>query len=77
MHPLYFGSAITGAGVDALMDGMRELLPAASRDADGPVAGTVFKVERGPAGEKIAYVRLRSGTRAHARPRALGAARAR
>jgi len=30
--------------------------------ADGPVAGTVFKIERGPAGEKIAYVRMFSGT---------------
>ena len=27
-----------------------------------PVSGTVFKVERGPAGEKIAYVRMFSGT---------------
>ena len=26
------------------------------------VSGTVFKVERGPAGEKIAYVRMFSGT---------------
>src|SRR6185312_5192647 len=26
------------------------------------VAGQVFKVERGPAGEKRAYVRMRSGT---------------
>ena len=36
--------------------------PATSGDADGPVSGTVFKVERGPAGEKIAYVRMFSGT---------------
>ncbi|WP_431047637.1 GTP-binding protein [Streptomyces sp. P1-3] len=62
VHPVFFGSAITGAGVAALTAGIRELLPAAGGDADGPVSGTVFKVERGPAGEKIAYVRLRSGT---------------
>jgi ribosomal protection tetracycline resistance protein len=31
-------------------------------DAEGPVSGTVFKVERGAAGEKIAYVRIFSGT---------------
>ncbi|MEU3462806.1 translation factor GTPase family protein [Streptomyces sp. NPDC006733] len=61
-HPVFFGSAITGAGVDALVSGITELLPAAAHDADGPVSGTVFKVERGPAGEKIAYVRLFSGT---------------
>ncbi len=31
-------------------------------DAHGPVPGTVFKVERGPAGEKIACVRMFSAT---------------
>ena len=62
MHPVFFGSAITGAGVDALIAGINELLPAAEGDADGPVSGTVFKIERGPAGEKIAYVRMFSGT---------------
>jgi ribosomal protection tetracycline resistance protein len=62
IHPVFFGSALTGAGVDALMGGIAELLPAAEGDADGPVSGTVFKVERGPAGEKLAYVRMFSGT---------------
>jgi ribosomal protection tetracycline resistance protein len=62
VHPVFFGSAITGAGVDALMSGIAELLPAADRDLDGPVSGAVFKIERGPAGEKIAYARMFSGT---------------
>ncbi len=62
VHPVFFGSAITGTGVDALIAGIRELLPAAEGDVDGPVSGTVFKVERGQAGEKIAYVRMFSGT---------------
>ena len=62
VHPVFFGSAITGAGADSLMAGIAELLPAATGDADGPVSGTVFKVERGPAGNKIAYVRMLSGT---------------
>jgi ribosomal protection tetracycline resistance protein len=61
VHPVFFGSARTGAGVAALIDGITELLPAAEGDADGPVAGTVFKIERGPGGEKLAYVRMRSG----------------
>ena len=55
VHPVFFGSAITGAGVDALTAGITELLPAAAGDAGGPVSGSVFKVERGPAGEKVAY----------------------
>jgi len=62
VHPVFFGSAITGAGVDRLIAGIGELLPATEGDVDGPVSGTVFKVERGPAGEKVAYVRIFSGT---------------
>jgi ribosomal protection tetracycline resistance protein len=68
VHPVYFGSAMTGAGVDPLMSGIGELLPAAERDVDGPVSGTVFKIERGRAGEKIAYVRMFSGA-VHTRDR--------
>ena len=62
VHPVFFGSAITGAGVDALIAGIAELLPAAEGHADGPLSGTVFKVERGVAGERIAWVRVFSGT---------------
>ncbi|WP_371667692.1 TetM/TetW/TetO/TetS family tetracycline resistance ribosomal protection protein [Streptomyces sp. NBC_00289] len=62
VHPVYFGSAATGAGVDDLVTGVRKLLPAADGDPAGPLSGTVFKVERGPAGEKVAYARVFSGT---------------
>jgi ribosomal protection tetracycline resistance protein len=59
VHPVFFGSAITGAGVEHLATGIAELLPAAPRG--GPQKGTVFKVERGPAGERVAYVRMLAG----------------
>src|SRR6185437_12354282 len=62
MHPVFYGSAITGAGVDSLIAGIRELLPIAGGATAGPMAGTVFKIERGPAGEKVAYVRMFTGT---------------
>jgi ribosomal protection tetracycline resistance protein len=62
VHPVYFGSAATGAGVSELVAGIRELLPAADGDPEGPLSATVFKVDRGPAGEKIAYTRVFSGT---------------
>jgi ribosomal protection tetracycline resistance protein len=62
VHPVFFGSAVTGAGVESLMIGIAELLPASKGDPDGPVSGTVFKIERGTNGEKIAYVRMFSGT---------------
>jgi ribosomal protection tetracycline resistance protein len=62
VHPVYFGSAITGAGVDCLTAGLAEFLPPAGGDAGAAGAGTVFKVERGMAGEKVAYVRMFAGT---------------
>jgi ribosomal protection tetracycline resistance protein len=62
VHPVFFGSAITGAGVGPLMGGIAELLPAVEGNADGPVSGTIFKIERGSAGGKIAFVRMFSGT---------------
>ncbi|HUZ52590.1 MAG TPA: translation factor GTPase family protein [Streptosporangiaceae bacterium] len=70
VHPVFFGSAVTGAGVDRLTAGITGLLPAVDTkaEADGPVSAAVFKVGRGPAGEKIAYVRMFAGT-LHARER--------
>ena len=61
IHPVFCGSAITGAGVDALRAGIAELLPAGRRDGEGELSGTVFKIERGERGERIAYVRVFSG----------------
>jgi ribosomal protection tetracycline resistance protein len=60
VHPVFFGSATTGAGIDELMAAITRFLPAEDT-APGPMSGAVFKVERGPAGEKIAYVRMFAG----------------
>jgi ribosomal protection tetracycline resistance protein len=62
VHPVFYGSAITGAGVAELTTGITELLPAADGDPAGAAAGSVFKIERGSSGEKIAYIRMFSGT---------------
>ncbi|MGE5828997.1 MAG: GTP-binding protein [Micromonosporaceae bacterium] len=62
VHPVFFGSAITGEGVESLLGELVELLPTDAGDADAPVAATVFKVDRGPAGEKVAYLRMFAGT---------------
>jgi ribosomal protection tetracycline resistance protein len=61
VHPVFFGSAMTGTGVGWLLDGIVRLFPAAPVANGRAPSGTVFKVERGPAGEKIAYVRMFSG----------------
>ena len=63
VHPVFFGSARTGAGIDSLMSGIADLLPASTPcDPHAQTLGTVFKIERGAARKKIAYVRLFSGT---------------
>jgi ribosomal protection tetracycline resistance protein len=62
VHPVFFGSALTGAGVEQLMAGIVELLPSSAGDPNGLLSAAVFKIERPPSGEKIAYVRVFSGT---------------
>ncbi|RYC09627.1 elongation factor G [Nocardioides zhouii] len=65
LHPVFAGSAATGAGVPDLMDAIATLLPDADPATDpdtGDVAsGRVFKVDRGESGDKVAYVRMFSG----------------
>src|SRR5436305_11396751 len=61
LHPVFFGSALTGAGVDEVMAGIAELLPARAGDGDGSLSARVFKIERGPDGDRIAYTRVFSG----------------
>jgi ribosomal protection tetracycline resistance protein len=61
VHPVYFGSAVTGAGVETLLHELAGLLSVPVPEAGGPLSGRVFKIERGTAGEKVAYVRLFSG----------------
>jgi ribosomal protection tetracycline resistance protein len=62
LHPVFAGSAATGAGVPELMAGIGTLLPATVPTSTGEPSGRVFKVERGAAGEKVAYVRMFSGS---------------
>jgi ribosomal protection tetracycline resistance protein len=62
LHPVFFGSALTGAGIEPLKAGIGGLLPAAAGDPAAPVSGCVFKIERDPDGGRVAYVRMFSGT---------------
>ncbi|MGI9009064.1 MAG: GTP-binding protein [Streptosporangiaceae bacterium] len=68
VFPVFFGSAITGAGIAELTAGIASLLPAQSGDPDGALSGRIFKIERGRGAEKTAYVRMFSGT-VHVRDR--------
>ena len=60
--PVYFGSAISGAGVREVLDGVRSWLLAACANAADPLTGVVFKIAHRPSGEKLTYLRLFSGT---------------
>jgi ribosomal protection tetracycline resistance protein len=60
--PVYFGSAITGAGVTELLSGVEEWLPRAGEATDAPLSGSVFKIARRPSGEKLVYARLFAGS---------------
>ena len=62
LHPVYFGSAARGVGIDALLAGIDELLGGATGDPEADVSGRVFKIERTTSGERVAYVRLFAGT---------------
>ncbi len=72
VRPVFFGSAVTGAGAAELMAGILEFLPAfpLGDDSSAPdtptgnvtCSATVFKVARGGAGERICYLRMRAGT---------------
>lgn len=59
--PVLFGSAITGAGVAELLGWLGRLLPTRRPRPDAPLTGTVFTIERGPAGEKLAHLLVRTG----------------
>ena len=71
ISPVYVGSAVTGTGTAELMEGIVDLLPVADADDDAPCAGSIFKIERGTTGEKIAYVRMFAGS-VHVRDRVDG-----
>lgn len=61
VHPVLFGSAITGAGLDDVAAAVTTYLPACRGRAEEPLGGTVFAIERGGSGEKLAIVQMRSG----------------
>jgi len=62
VHPAFAGAAMTGVGVPALASAIATMLPCRSLHPDGPVAGKIFKIERGWGGEKLSYLYLTSGT---------------
>jgi ribosomal protection tetracycline resistance protein len=61
VHPVFFGSAVTGEGTRELAAGIATLLRPPVADRQSPASGTVFAIERTAGREKVAYLRLFSG----------------
>ncbi|WP_242319684.1 TetM/TetW/TetO/TetS family tetracycline resistance ribosomal protection protein [Bacillus cereus group sp. BfR-BA-01349] len=62
VYPIFFGSAMTGMGVTELLEKLPALIPALTSAQEEPLSGVVFKIEREPSGEKVAYIRVFSGS---------------
>jgi translation elongation factor EF-G len=62
LYPVHYGSAIEGTGMKELLNGVVSLLPSPAGEADGPLSGIIFRLERDKTMGKVAYVRLYSGT---------------
>ncbi|UYX49895.1 GTP-binding protein [Bacillus thuringiensis] len=62
VFPIFFGSAMTGMGVTELLENISALIPANKSAQNETLSGVVFKIERESSGEKIAYVRVFSGS---------------
>ncbi len=58
----FFGSAMTGIGVTEILEKLPALMPALTSAQEEPLSGVVFKIEREPSGEKVAYIRVFSGS---------------
>ncbi|EPF05406.1 tetracycline resistance protein [Bacillus toyonensis] len=62
VYPIFFGSAMTGIGVTELLEKLPALMPALTSAQEELLSCVVFKIEREPFGEKVAYVRVFSGS---------------
>lgn len=62
VYPIFFGSAMTGIGVTELLENISTLFPANKSAENETLSGVVFKIEREPSGEKVAYIRVFSGS---------------
>jgi len=62
LSPVFFGSAITGAGVKELLADLGSYVPSHTSLEDAPLSGVVFKLEKEATGETVAYVRVFAGS---------------
>ncbi|MEK8211774.1 translation factor GTPase family protein [Paenibacillus sp. FSL L8-0463] len=62
MFPLVYGVAAKGLGITELLDAMTDYFPRAGGDAELPVSGIVYNIQRDKSMGRMAFVRLYDGT---------------
>lgn len=62
MFPLVYGVAAKGLGITALLDAMIQYFPRAGGNAEQPVSGIVYNIQRDKSMGRMAFVRLYEGT---------------
>ncbi len=62
LTPVIFGSALTGVGIDRMLECITEYLPTASHKQRDSLSGLIFKIEHDKAMGKIAHIRLYGGS---------------
>lgn len=62
MFPLVYGVAAKGLGITELLDAMTDYYPRAGGDAEQPVSGIVYNIQRDKSMGRMAFVRLYDGT---------------
>ena len=66
VHPVFFGTAMYGVGIDTINSAIADLLPSTSSESDSSpeesdLSALVFKIDRVPTGEKVALTRVFDG----------------
>jgi ribosomal protection tetracycline resistance protein len=59
--PVFYGAALRGLGVEAVLQGIIRFLPGPSMEGYKEPAGIIYKIHHGRVGGKAAYVRLYEG----------------
>lgn len=62
LFPLVYGVAARGIGITELLDAMIDYFPRAGGDAEQPVSGIVYNIQRDKSMGRMAFVRLYEGT---------------
>jgi ribosomal protection tetracycline resistance protein len=62
LYPVFWGSAMTGVGVKELLVDLENFFLPTTSLAEAPTSGVVFKLGKEVTGEKVAYVRVFTGS---------------